>query len=102
MQHQMHELLIHLIYCEMLGVDGSWGYIHTIKMTQNTGVMDKRIGALPCSPSRWHRTLGSWTRALPCSPSRWPRAPEQTWLLPFLVMLWWIRCHSRGVVLHQY
>ena len=41
----MRELLIRLIYCEMLGVECSWGYIHAVKMTQSSNIMDKRIGA---------------------------------------------------------
>ena len=40
----MRELLIRLVYCEMLGVECSWGYIHAIKMTQSGQIMDKRIG----------------------------------------------------------
>ena len=44
MQRQMRELLIRLIYCEMLGVECSWGYIHAIKMTQSGNIMDKRTG----------------------------------------------------------
>ena len=43
-QRQMRELLIRLVYCEMLGVECSWGYIHAIKMTQSGNIMDKRIG----------------------------------------------------------
>ena len=40
----MRELLIRLIYCEMLGVECPWGYIHAVKMTQSGSIMDKRIG----------------------------------------------------------
>ncbi len=40
----MREMLIRLIYCEMLGVECPWGYIHAVKMTQSTNIMDKRIG----------------------------------------------------------
>ena len=43
-QRQMREYLIRLIYCEMLGIECSWGYIHAVKMTQSSNVMDKRIG----------------------------------------------------------
>ena len=42
----MRELLIRLIYCEMLGIECSWGYIHAIKMTQSSNIMDKRIGTV--------------------------------------------------------
>ena len=41
---QMREYLIRLIYCEMLGHECSWGYIHAVKFTQSTGFLDKRIG----------------------------------------------------------
>ena len=40
----MREYLIRLIYCEMLGVDCSWGYIHAVKMTQSHSTLEKRIG----------------------------------------------------------
>ena len=43
-QRQMREYLIRLIYCEMLGVDCSWGYIHAVMMTQNQSTLEKRIG----------------------------------------------------------
>ena len=43
-QRQMREFLIRLIYCEMLGVDCSWGYIHAVKMTQSHNTLEKRIG----------------------------------------------------------
>ena len=40
----MREMLIRLIYCEMLGVECPWGYIHAVKMTQSSNIMDKRVG----------------------------------------------------------
>ena len=43
-QRQMREYLVRLVYCEMLGQDCSWGYIHAVKFTQNSNLMDKRIG----------------------------------------------------------
>jgi hypothetical protein len=30
----MREFVVRLMYCEMLGHDVSWGYIHAINMTQ--------------------------------------------------------------------
>ena len=33
-----------LVYCEMLGHDGSWGYIHAVKLTQSLNISEKRIG----------------------------------------------------------
>ena len=46
---QMREYLVRLIYCEMLGLDCSWGYIHAVKFTQQGNTMDKRIGYLAVS-----------------------------------------------------
>ena len=43
-QRQMREYLVRLIYCEMLGVECSWGYIHAVKFTQTNTTLDKRIG----------------------------------------------------------
>ncbi len=55
LQRQMREYLIRLIYCEMLGLECSWGYIHAVKFTQNTTTLDKRIGQ--CCP---HTAFGGW------------------------------------------
>ncbi|XP_065884904.1 uncharacterized protein [Dysidea avara] len=46
---QMRELLIRLLYCEMLGQDCNWGYIHAVKLTQKGTLNDKRIGYLTVS-----------------------------------------------------
>lgn len=46
---QMREYLIRLIYCEMLGSECSWGYIHAVKFTQSHNTLDKRIGYLAVS-----------------------------------------------------
>jgi AP-4 complex subunit epsilon-1 len=46
---QMREYLIRLIYCEMLGAECSWGYIHAVKFTQTSTTLDKRIGYLAAS-----------------------------------------------------
>ncbi|CAI8050732.1 AP-4 complex subunit epsilon-1 [Geodia barretti] len=48
-KRQMREYLIRLIYCEMLGVECSWGYIHAVKFTQTGSTLDKRIGYLAAS-----------------------------------------------------
>ena len=40
----MKELLIRILYCEMLGYNCEWGYIHAVKMTQKGNLFDKRIG----------------------------------------------------------
>eukprot|EP00731_Ephydatia_muelleri_P017764 Em0010g862a len=44
--NQMKEFLVRLVYCEMLGHDVSWGYIHAVKLTQSLNVAEKRIGYL--------------------------------------------------------
>ena len=36
--------MIRLIYCEMLGVECTWGYIHAVKFTQSSSIADKRTG----------------------------------------------------------
>ena len=40
----MREYLVRLIYCQMLGVECSWGHIYAVKFTQNNNIIDKRIG----------------------------------------------------------
>ena len=44
LQRQMKELLIRILYCEMLGQNCEWGYIHAVKLTQKGNLFDKRIG----------------------------------------------------------
>lgn len=48
-QRQMREYLIRLIYCEMLGTECPWGYIHAVKFTQTSTTLDKRVGYLAAS-----------------------------------------------------
>jgi len=45
---QMKENLMRVIYCEMLGHDASFGFIHAVNYTQKAKLMDKRIGYLAC------------------------------------------------------
>eukprot|EP01102_Stenamoeba_stenopodia_P016901 TRINITY_DN5972_c0_g1_i1.p1 TRINITY_DN5972_c0_g1~~TRINITY_DN5972_c0_g1_i1.p1 ORF type:complete len:1192 (-),score=301.43 TRINITY_DN5972_c0_g1_i1:58-3633(-) len=45
----LKELLVRLIYCEMLGHNAAFGYIHAVKMTQEQKVLDKRVGYLAVS-----------------------------------------------------
>ncbi|XP_065066485.1 uncharacterized protein LOC135692305 [Rhopilema esculentum] len=47
-QKQMKENLIRMIYCEMLGHDASFGFIHAVNYTQKGNLMDKRLGYLAC------------------------------------------------------
>ena len=43
----MKENLMRVIYCEMLGHDASFGFIHAVNYTQKGKLMDKRIGKKP-------------------------------------------------------
>ena len=40
----MKECMVRLIYCEMLGYDASFGYIHAIKLAQQGNLLEKRVG----------------------------------------------------------
>lgn len=46
---QMREIMVRSMYCEMLGYDASFSYIHAIKLAQQGGVMEKRVGYLAVS-----------------------------------------------------
>ncbi|XP_028305492.1 AP-4 complex subunit epsilon-1 [Gouania willdenowi] len=46
---QMKELMVRAIYCEMLGYDSSFTYIHAIKLAQQGSVLEKRVGYLAVS-----------------------------------------------------
>ncbi|GAB1286847.1 AP-4 complex subunit epsilon-1 [Apodemus speciosus] len=39
----MKECMVRLIYCEMLGYDASFGYIHAIKLAQQGNLLEKRV-----------------------------------------------------------
>ncbi|XP_058150182.1 AP-4 complex subunit epsilon-1 [Dasypus novemcinctus] len=45
----MKECMVRLIYCEMLGYDASFGYIHAIKLAQQGNLFEKRVGYLAVS-----------------------------------------------------
>ncbi|EDL80098.1 similar to Adapter-related protein complex 4 epsilon 1 subunit (Epsilon subunit of AP-4) (predicted), isoform CRA_a [Rattus norvegicus] len=45
----MKECMVRLIYCEMLGYDASFGYIHAIKLAQQGNLLEKRVGYLAVS-----------------------------------------------------
>ncbi|XP_017373369.1 AP-4 complex subunit epsilon-1 [Cebus imitator] len=45
----MKECMVRLIYCEMLGYDASFGYIHAIKLAQQGSLLEKRVGYLAVS-----------------------------------------------------
>ncbi|KAM4619255.1 AP-4 complex subunit epsilon-1 [Polymixia lowei] len=46
---QMKELMVRGIYCEMLGYEASFSYIHAIKLAQQGTVLEKRVGYLAVS-----------------------------------------------------
>ncbi|KAG2470945.1 AP4E1 protein, partial [Polypterus senegalus] len=46
---QMKEIMVRMIYCEMLGYDTSFGYIHAIKLAQQGSLLEKRVGYLAVS-----------------------------------------------------
>ncbi|XP_075388253.1 AP-4 complex subunit epsilon-1 isoform X2 [Tenrec ecaudatus] len=45
----MKECMVRLAYCEMLGYDASFGYIHAIKLAQQGNLLEKRVGYLAVS-----------------------------------------------------
>ncbi|XP_067235633.1 AP-4 complex subunit epsilon-1 isoform X2 [Chanodichthys erythropterus] len=46
---QMREVMVRAMYCEMLGYDASFTYIHAIKLAQQGSVLEKRVGYLAVS-----------------------------------------------------
>ncbi|XP_059917333.1 AP-4 complex subunit epsilon-1 [Gadus macrocephalus] len=46
---QMKELMVRAVYCEMLGYEASFSYIHAIKLAQQGTALDKRVGYLAVS-----------------------------------------------------
>jgi AP-4 complex subunit epsilon-1 len=46
---KMKELLIRLLYVEMLGHDASFGYIKAVEFTASTNLLQKRVGYLTAS-----------------------------------------------------
>eukprot|EP01006_Ploeotia_vitrea_P035710 TRINITY_DN65928_c7_g1_i1.p1 TRINITY_DN65928_c7_g1~~TRINITY_DN65928_c7_g1_i1.p1 ORF type:complete len:1086 (+),score=219.34 TRINITY_DN65928_c7_g1_i1:30-3287(+) len=46
---QMKELIIRVVYCEMLGHPAEFGYIHAVKLMPAASLLDKRVGYLVVS-----------------------------------------------------
>lgn len=44
----MKELMVRAIYCEMLGYEASFSYIHAIKLAQQGTALEKRVGTFVC------------------------------------------------------
>ncbi len=40
----MREYVTRMLYCEMLGHEASFGYIHAVNMTQEAKLLDKWVG----------------------------------------------------------
>ena len=47
-QRQMKELMVRAIYCESLGYEASFSYIHAIKLAQQGTALEKRVGMFVC------------------------------------------------------
>ena len=43
-QGQMKEYMVRLVYCDMLGYDISFAYIHAVKLAQQGALLEKRVG----------------------------------------------------------
>lgn len=41
--------MVRLIYCEMLGYEAPFGYIHAIKLAQQGNLLEKRVGMYSCT-----------------------------------------------------
>ena len=46
---KMKEMLVRLIYVEMLGHDGSFGYMKAVELAASTNLLQKRVGYLTAS-----------------------------------------------------
>jgi len=47
-KRSLKEFLIRLMYVEMLGHDGSFGYIKAVELAAASSIMHKRVGYLTC------------------------------------------------------
>ena len=45
---QLRELLVRMIYVEMLGHDASFGYIHAVQFTARANLVQKKVAYLTC------------------------------------------------------
>lgn len=63
LQRAMKEYLVRMIYCEMLGHEADFGYIHAVKLASNAGILEKRVGYVTCPWWWWTQTR----RAVRCS-----------------------------------
>ena len=63
-QRQMKELMVRAIYCESLGYEASFSYIHAIKLAQQGTVLEKRVGMFFCNLAE---KLSHFLESLPSS-----------------------------------
>ena len=45
---EMKEFVVRLIYCEMLGHDGSFGYIHAVQLSARDSLVQKKTAYPAC------------------------------------------------------
>ena len=45
----MKEFVLRLLYCEMLGHEVEFGYVHALTLTQSTNIVEKKVGYLAVS-----------------------------------------------------
>lgn len=48
-QEKMKEYVLRLLYCEMLGHEVEFGYVHALTLTQSTNLLEKKVGYLAVS-----------------------------------------------------
>ena len=46
---ELKEFLVRLMYCEMLGHDGSFGYIHAVQLSAQDNLIHKKTAYLACA-----------------------------------------------------
>ena len=52
----MKEYMVRLVYCDMLGYDISFAYIHAVKLAQQGALLEKRVGKSVTERWGYHRS----------------------------------------------